>query len=276
MTEIRRSQTLFVTGGMSGLGKGLAATYLRRGADVAIFDLAVREEVMTELDQLKCRQDQQVVAYAVSVADLQALCTSVRKAVESIGEPQLAINCAGMQRAAPFAELSAADFELVVQINLFGSRNFAEAVLPFMKEGSRLALVSSMAGFAANYSYSAYNASKFAVIGLGRALRLELKPTGREVSLICPPEVDTPMVVEECRGMHPVSRTLKDLAGALTVDEAITGIVAGLDAGKHVIIPGRKAKFAYMCNRYLPDFLMNGIVDRIVRSVLSKMPHCMA
>ena len=76
--------------------------------------------------------------------------------------------------------------------------------------------------------------------------------------------------------MHPVSRTLKDLGGTLSVDEAMAGILAGLDAGRHAIIPGYKARFTYLMNRYLPDFLMNARVDRIVRSVLARMDRGVA
>jgi len=106
---------------------------------------------------------------------------------------------------------------------------------------------------------------------LGRVLRLEYKPRGIDISLICPPEVDTPMVVDEMKNMHPVSRKLKDIGGSLTLDEAIAGILAGLDAGRDVIIPGFKAKLTYLCNRYLPDVVMNFLVDRIVRNVLQEM-----
>lgn len=271
MRGIRIPKTLYITGGMSGLGKGLAAVYLARGADVAIFDLAVREDVMAELAGYKSRQGQTLVAYQASVTDLEALKAAVAQAVAAIGYPELAVNCAGLQRAAPFAQLSAADFELVMRVNVFGSRNFADALLPFLRPGARLALVASMAGFAANYSYAAYCASKFAVVGLGRVLRLELRPRDIAVSIICPPEVDTPMVVEEARTMHPVSRALKDFGGSLSLEEAMKGILAGLDAGRHVIIPGFKAKLTYFCNRYLPDFIMNGVVDNIVRSVLARM-----
>ena len=117
----------------------------------------------------------------------------VGQAVEAIRPPELAINCAGIQRAQPFGELPREDFELVVQVNMFGSRNFAAAVLPSMQRGARL------------------------------------------------------------------------------VQEAMRGIFAGLDAGRSVIIPGVKAKLTYLCNRYLPDFIMNVVVDRIVRSELKKM-----
>ena len=100
---------------------------------------------------------------------------------------------------------------------------------------------------------------------------MEYKPRDIDVCLICPPEVDTPMVVEELKNMHPVSRKLKAMGGSLSLAEAIAGITKGLDAGKGVIIPGRKARFTYFCSRYLPDFIMQSIVDRIVAAELRKM-----
>jgi NAD(P)-dependent dehydrogenase (short-subunit alcohol dehydrogenase family) len=271
MAGIKNPKTLFASGGMSGIGKAVALEYLRRGADVAIFDLVVEDDVLQELHNARQNKTQQIVAFQASVTDFEQLASAVGQAVEAIGPPELAINCAGIQRAQPFGELPREDFELVVQVNMFGSRNFAAAVLPSMQSGARLALVASMAGFAANYSYAAYCASKFGVVGLGRVLRLECKPRGIDVSLICPPEVDTPMVVQEMKNMHPVSRRLKDLGGSLSVQEAMRGIFSGLDAGRSVIIPGVKAKLTYLCNRYLPDFIMNAVVDRIVRSELKKM-----
>jgi len=63
-----------------------------------------------------------------------------------------------------------------VDINLKGSRNFAAAVLPHMASGSRLVLLASLAGLVGNYAYAAYNASKFGVVGLASALRIEYKP----------------------------------------------------------------------------------------------------
>lgn len=271
MAELTLPTPVYVTGGMSGLGRALAAEYIRRGAHIAIFDLTVNDDVLEDLSNCRLHAGQTVIAYPVSVTDFDTLNEAVTQAVAIIGAPQLALNCAGIQRAQPFDELSAEDFAQVVQVNLIGSRNFAAAVLPLMGKGSRLALVSSMAGFVANYSYAAYSASKFGVIGLGRVLRLECKPRGIAISLICPPEVDTPMVVDEMKNIHPVSRRLKEFGGSLSLPKAISLILAGLDAGCGVIIPGGKAKLAYFSSRYLPDFIMNFIVDRIVCSELRKM-----
>lgn len=271
MNAARVPQRVFISGGMSGLGKALAGRYLQRGADVAIFDLVADAGVLSELQDCKRSSNQQCVMYQASVTDFESLDAAVTAAVTAIGAPELAINCAGIQRAQPFDELPRQHFEQVIEVNLLGSRNFAEAVLRTMSAGGRLALVASMAGFAANYSYAAYCASKFGVIGLGRVLRIEYRPRGIQVSLICPPEVDTPMVIEEIRHMHPASRKLKDFGGTLSVDEAVGGIMAGLDAGRGVIIPGAKARLTYLCNRYLPDVLMNWVVDRIVATELAKL-----
>jgi NAD(P)-dependent dehydrogenase (short-subunit alcohol dehydrogenase family) len=271
MTGIEKPSTCFISGGMSGLGRALAIEYVQRGADVAIFDLSVKDDVLSEIEACRTSDAQRVLAYQASVTDLEVLTAGVEQAVAAIGSPQLAINCAGIQRAQPFLDQPAQHFEQVVMVNLVGSRNFAAAILPHMRSGSRLALVASMAGFAANYSYAAYSASKFGVIGLGRVLRLEYSPLGIDVSLICPPEVDTPMVVEELKHMHLASRRLKDFGGTLSVERAIRGILKGLDAGKVVIIPGFKAKLTYFSSRYLPDFIMNAVVDRIVRSALNDM-----
>ena len=193
MAGIKNPKTLFVSGGMSGIGKALAHEYVGRGANVAIFDLVVEDAVLQELDNARQNKTQKIVAFQASVTDFEQLAIVVGQAVEAIGPPELAINCAGIQRAQPFGELPREDFELVVQVNMFGSRNFAAAVLPSMQRGARL------------------------------------------------------------------------------VQEAMRGIFAGLDAGRSVIIPGVKAKLTYLCNRYLPDFIMNVVVDRIVRFELKKM-----
>ncbi len=270
-TSAAKPRTVYITGGMSGLGKALAVEYLQRGARVAVFDLRVDEQAFAEWQGDREGAEPSVFTCAGDVTNYEQIESAVDQAMAAIGPPDLAINCAGINRAAPFESLTAQQFEQVLAVNVFGSRNFAEAVLPIMHPGSRLALVASMAGFVANYSYAAYSASKFAVVGLGRVLRLEYKPKGIDVSLICPPEVDTPMVEDEIKNMHPVSRKLKSFGGSLSLEQAIASMLKGLDAGKGVIIPGTKAKITYFCNRYLPDFLMNFFVDRIVRSVLTGM-----
>lgn len=95
-----------------------------------------------------------------------------------------------------------------VEVNLIGSRNFSAAVLPLMTPGAQLALIASLAGLVPNYGYAAYSASKFGVVGLAGCLRLEYRPKGIDVCVVCPPGVETPMVTEERRSGDAVGLEL--------------------------------------------------------------------
>ena len=80
------------------------------------------------------------------------------------------------------------------------------------------------------------------------------------------------MVEVELRTMHPVTRELKDFAGVLTVSEACEEILARLEKRQFRIIPGSKSRLTYRLARYLPDFVLNGVVDRKVARILAAHP----
>jgi short-subunit dehydrogenase len=86
--------------------------------------------------------------------------------------------------------------------------------------------------------------------------------------VICPPEVDTPMVTEERRTMHPASKALKELAGTLSVETAAREILAGLARGEFLVIPGGRAKLTQALDRFFPRALSHRITDLVVSSAL--------
>jgi NAD(P)-dependent dehydrogenase (short-subunit alcohol dehydrogenase family) len=187
--------------------------------------------------------------------------------VAAVGAPQLAINCAGVQRAREFEELSAEDFEFVVGVNLLGSRNFAAAVLPHLSPGARLVFVASLAGLVGNYGYTAYSASKFGVVGLASALRLECRPRGVGVTVVCPPEVETPMVVEERRTAPAITLQSKQFAGAVALDALCSDLLRGAARDKWLVVTGFRAKLTRHFARLAPG-LMNRLADRMVAAGL--------
>jgi NAD(P)-dependent dehydrogenase (short-subunit alcohol dehydrogenase family) len=257
----------FITGGGSGIGLRLAQKLLERGTSLAIFDLAVRGEVRQELEKLAEGTGARCSFHEADLRDAPGIASAVADAVAAIGAPDLAINSAGVQISKPFEALTADEFERVVGVNLVGSRNFAAAVLPHMAAGSRLALIASLAGIVANYGYAAYNASKFGVVGLAGALRLELAPRGIGVSVICPPEVETPMVTAERATSDPISLKLKEFSGTLGVEDACSEILAGLDAERWMIVPGRRARLTRRLAQIFPG-LLNAVSDRLVGQAL--------
>lgn len=260
---------IIITGGGSGLGLGLALRYLKRQSRVSVLDLVLSETSREALDKVAMKSQTDWQFHCVDIVDFEDTRTSVLAAVKAFGPPDLAINSAGVVINKIFANMQPEDFHRVININLNGSYHFAAAVLPTMREGSRLALVASIAGLISNYAYAAYGASKFGVIGLATTLRYEYEPLGIHISCICPPEVKTPMIENERGDADPISLELKALAGSLDTDTACDQIVAGLDAGRWQIIPGWSGKMTAWAARYLPG-AFNAIMLRLIRRAISK------
>ncbi|MBW2549081.1 MAG: hypothetical protein JRE82_18085 [Deltaproteobacteria bacterium] len=105
------------------------------------------------------------------------------------------------------------------------------------------------------------------------ALRLEYKPKGIEISVICPPEADTPMVTKERRTMHPATKALKELAGTLNVETAAREILAGLARGQFLLIPGGRVKLTQALDRLVPRSMSHRIADIVVSSALRDAEH---
>ncbi len=248
-------KNVLITGGLSGIGEALVANYIKQGAQVAILDLP-------EPSDVKLGQD--IYYVACNIANNAQVDKAVKTLWQAWGEPDLVINCAGILRAGEFESLSAADFTQSFNVNVLGSRHLAAACLARMSAGGQLALVASMAGTVGIYGYSAYGASKFAVLGMAQCLRAEYAPKGITISVICPPEIDTPMVQTEIQTMHPATRVLKDIAGRLTLTEAIPQITRGLARKQFMVIPGKMAKATYWLNRLTPNWLNHKVVDFLV------------
>lgn len=255
--------TVFISGSGSGIGLYFARHFANQGSRIALFDLhisdAVREEFITSYG------DQKINFYALDICDAAAVTTAVAQATAVLGVPDLAINSAGIQLAKKFLDMSDEEFSRIVDINLGGSRNFAAAVLPQMKKHSQLVFVASLAGLLSNYTYAAYSASKYGAVGLAGVIRMECLPLGIDVTVVCPPEIGTPMVVEELKTMHPITAELKQVTGSLALDPACREIIEGINKRKHMVIPGFKARVIWRLNCWFP-----GLVQRKTDALILK------
>ncbi|MGL6224711.1 MAG: SDR family NAD(P)-dependent oxidoreductase [Steroidobacteraceae bacterium] len=253
-------RTAFITGGGSGIGLALAEALARRQARIAVFDLKFSDTARVRLRQA-CPE---VLFFEIDVRDAAGMDAAVRTAVTQIGVPDVAINSAGVQVALPFLEISSERYDFVVDINLKGSRNFAAAVLPHMTGGSHLAFLASMAGLVSNYGYAAYSSSKFGVVGLANALRIECRTRGVSVSVICPPEVETAMVEDERRTAPAVTMHAKRFAGTVTLDDLCTQVLRGMERDEFMIVPGGwRARFTVLLGRVFPKLLAR-MTDRMI------------
>lgn len=264
---------VWIVGGAGGIGLALARRFAARGAHVSIFDLRLDDQVLLDIDNARRFSAIPVRSYVLDITDSERTTRLFALAAREAGAPDLVFNSAGINSAVEFERLSFDEWDRVMRVNLYGSRNVASAAMPLLKPGGRLALVAALAGMTGGYGYGAYAASKFGVVGLAEVLRLEWKPRGIGVSVICPSEVDTSAAREE-RKMRPVATTaLKLLTGVITVDEAADEIIEGLARDRYMIVPGRKGWLGYIAAKFLPLWLLHWFADRVVaRANARKVP----
>ena len=181
-----RKQSVYITGGSSGIGLALAKHYAAAGADLVLLarDRVKLDEAVSVCLAFAGNSGQTIVAEPLDITDYQQLEANMQHILQRHGLPDLVILSAGVALNGRFLDTSAAEFDRVVDINLAGSREVVRAILPGMlQRGSgQVALISSLTGLMGLYGYTAYSASKFAVTGFAQALRCEMKPHGIRVS----------------------------------------------------------------------------------------------
>lgn len=256
------SKHIWITGGTSGLGKGLAERYLKAGHQVSLFSRTEHDANASLIEKTNCNPEQ-LHWFHLDVCDCATVIDAFKQAA-NIQAPDVIIHSAGIAKAIAFKDESTQSFSHMLDVNLNGTQYVAKTGLPYLSKGGQLILVSSMAGIVACYGYSAYAATKAAVIQLADILRLEYKSQGIHIGVVCPPEVDTPLVEEEKKSRPPHTATMKYLAGELTTDEACDSIFKGINKKKFLIIPGKQAKALYLLLQFVPLFLVQKVSDLLL------------
>jgi 3-dehydrosphinganine reductase len=134
----------------------------------------------------------------------------------------------------------------MMDLNYFGAVHMVQALLPDMlaRGSGYIVNFSSMAGFLAPFGYTAYVPSKYAVRGFSDSLRLELKPLGIRVSVVFPPDTDTPGMAAENK-TKPYE-TLEAFSSKLAAPTHVArGVLRGMQRRQYVILPGTDASITY-------------------------------
>jgi NAD(P)-dependent dehydrogenase (short-subunit alcohol dehydrogenase family) len=262
-------KVVYITGGSSGIGLSCARAFASLGAHITIFarDISRLEDASRDIARHARSQGQLIHAVSMNVSDNEETASKTKEAMALTGPPHVAIANAGIGYAELFLNTPFSAFDAVMKTNVYGVRNFIAGVLPAMAYGGRIAIVSSLAGLIGMYGYTSYSTSKFALVGLAECLRAELKPMGISVTLVCPPEVDTPFLPQEAEHLPVESKVIKAFCGRISPERAARAVVKGVSRRRFLVIPGVLANVMYTIHRLSGGLLTRYASDALVWAV---------
>lgn len=240
------NQVAVVTGAGRGIGHAIAVRLAKEGARVASVSRTEANAKKTA-DEINATRPDAAKAYAVDVADQDAVQKAAGQILEDFGRVDILVNNAGVTRDGLSMRMSLEDWDTVLNTNLKGAFVFTQALMrPMIKQRSgRIINISSIAGLTGNAGQANYAASKAGLIGLTKTLARELASRGITVNAVAPGLIETDMTIvlsEEIRKAILQKVPLgklggpDDIAGAvayLASPEAkyITGQVLTVDGG---------------------------------------------
>jgi 3-dehydrosphinganine reductase len=258
---------IILSGGSSGIGLALAKKLARSGYNISI--------LARDGEKLKAaRADIQAVAERpvgvhtemVDVTDEGAVATAVDCAIAEFGPPALVVTSAGIVVPGTFLDLPSAAYSRTMDVNYMGTVNVIRAALPSMRRcgSGRFVILSSGAGLIGLYGYTSYSPSKFALRGLAEALRAELKPEGIDVSIVYPPDTDTPQLREELKTRPKITSTIAGSTRVYSADEVADAIIRGVQRARFTIAPGWEMTVLSRLHSLISPFLNRYSFDPII------------
>ena len=243
-----KDKVAVVTGASQGIGRETALALAEAGAKVVV--AARNEEKLVALAGAITASGGEATALKMDVADAEQVKSCFKQVIERFGRLDILVNNAAVTRDGLAMRMKKDDWEAVLQTNLTGAHFCIQQALPTMMKAraGRIINISSVVAQMGNAGQANYVAAKAGLIGLTKAIAIEIASRGITVNAVAPGFIETPMtdvlpdkVKEELKQRIPLGRMglARDVAAAivfLASDEAayITGHVLNVNGGMHL------------------------------------------
>ncbi|MCK9245464.1 MAG: SDR family oxidoreductase [Anaerolineaceae bacterium] len=269
IAEYYRGKSALITGGSSGIGLALATELAGFCAKVTLLARNPEKLQVSRAAIIQQHPQAQVGTISADVTDADALSELLENYVRVHGTPDILINSAGVARPGYVEEIPLDVFRWTMDIDYHGTVNTVKLLIPGMLErgSGHIINVSSLAGVLGVYGYTAYSGAKFAVKGFSDTLRAELKPRGIRVSVIFPPDTDTPQLRWENQFKPKETSSISGGTKPISAEFVARETLKAASKGKYAIVPGFEAKLTYFAATRLGNWVYP-IMDLLVRKAI--------
>ena len=244
-------KAVIVTGGASGIGRAVSEELARRGARVTLADM--NAELLAETAGSITKAGGQAKPVTLDVTDPDAVRKLVDDTVAEYGKLDYIFNNAGVVVFGEAQNFPLEDWHKIIDTNLYGVVHGVAAAYPVMiKQGfGHIINTASLAGLVPATGLIPYVASKFGVVGISNALRIEGADYGVKVSVVCPGLIDTGMKNSKLIGLDR-EKILEASPKLLPAEECARVILNGVERNKAIIVVTAGAKFFWILQRISP------------------------
>jgi len=276
--SINKSQSFLgkaavICGGSKGIGKETAKEFVRQGGSVCLVarDKASLENAVLEIEMLRSSEDQFVEIIPGDATRQDEIKPGLVEYIDRRGVPDYLINSVGYAYPEYVQNFTLEDFRKNMEINYFGQLVPTLILLPYFMEKKKghISFISSMMGYMGIIGYATYAPTKFALVGLAEVLRHELMSYDITISILYPPDTDTPGFERENQTKPPETAILSESANLYTPEKVAKQYLKGIARGKYQILIG-EGIWIWRLYRLLPR-LVHKIMDSDLKKARSKM-----